>query len=364
MNRSSDGRGAQALAKPVMLIAPVLVAAAFAATVVAAPESRRGPPRDAHPVRHAGVNLAGGEFNSGKRPGKYGKDYVYPDAKTAAPFRVMGMNTVRLPIRWERVQREPFGPLSKVEMDRIDKTIDHLGGFGMVVLDVHNYATYAGKRLDRVERGGAMLADLWRRLAEHYRGSRKVAFGMMNEPNGIGAREWRAIADQSMKAIRATGARNLVLVPGTRWSGAHSWRAGGPGSNANAFAGFRDPGRNFAFDLHQYLDADSSGTKWECVDPGAAARRLAAATTWLRENRYRGFLGEFGAAANPDCLAALDSLLDTVDRNSDVWIGWTYWAGGPWWGKYPMSVQPAKGQPKPQAAVLARHLPRAGGRAK
>ena len=42
----------------------------------------------------------------------------------------------------------------------------------------------------------------------------------------------------------------------------------------------------------------------------------------------------------------------------DVWLGWTYWAGGAMWGPYPMSVQPDANGPKPQMAVLERHLVR------
>jgi endoglucanase len=31
-------------------------------------------------------------------------------------------------------------------------------------------------------------------------------------------------------------------------------------------------------------------------------------------------------------LAALDQTLKYISENSDVWIGWTFWAAGAWWG--------------------------------
>ena len=43
-------------------------------------------------------------------------------------------------------------------------------------------------------------------------------------------------------------------------------------------------------------------------------------------------------------------------ENGDVWVGWTYWAGGDWWGNYPYSIQPQDGRTKPQGEVLKRHI--------
>lgn len=308
----------------------------------------------------SGVNLASGEFNSKRKPGVYGKDYIYPDAKVAAPFLASGMKIVRVPILWERVQPVMGQPLAPDEMRRLDKALAGMSGFQTIVLDVHNYGKFNGRRLDQLPAGAASFAELWRQLAQRYKAQGKIAFGLMNEPNGIPAPTWRKIADGAVAAIRETGARNLILVPGTSWTGAHSWMKGGANSNAAAFAGFRDPGKNFAFELHQYLDSDNMGTKEQCVDGATAAARIRPATEWLRKNRYRGFLGEFGAASNADCLEALNALLRQVEQGSDVWMGWAYWAGGPWWKRYPMNIQPEGGQHKPQMAVLERFM--AGGR--
>jgi endoglucanase len=178
----------------------------------------------------------------------------------------------------------------------------------------------------------------------------------MNEPHDIDAAVWRKVSDRTVAAIRATGARNLVLVPGTRWTGGHSWNAGGDSSNAAAMAGFRDPGSNFMFEIHQYLDSDSSGTKTDCVDATVGRRRLVKVTKWLREQRAKGFLAEFGVPPTSVCLQALDDTLSFLEENADVWGGWTYWAGGVRWHNYPFSIQPDGGQPKPQSEVLLRHI--------
>jgi endoglucanase len=303
-----------------------------------------------------GINLAGGEFNAGRRPGTYAKDYIYPNAATAKPFVAMGMKVVRVPVLWERLQPEAMQPLSSTEMARLDKALGGLNGFQLIIIDVHNYGKFQGKRLDQISGGGRYLADLWQRLAIYYKARPAIAFGLMNEPNGMAPAAWRKIADQSVAAIRRAGARNLILVPGSNWTGAHSWLSGGSRSNAAAFADFRDPGRNYVLEMHQYLDRYSSGMDMQCVTPDVARQRMTAATNWLRQNRHRGFLGEFGASTDAQCLKSLDALLAYVHGNGDVWLGWTYWAGGPWMGSnYPMSVQPVQGKARPQSTVLARY---------
>jgi endoglucanase len=305
-----------------------------------------------------GVNLAGGEFKPGRRPGIYGKDYLYPRDPDLAYFAQAGMNVVRVPIRWERVQPRLSSTLSADEMQRLDTVASTAAAYRLtMILDVHNYAKYAGRRVTEPA-VTAGLVDLWTRLAQRYKG-RPVAFGLMNEPNGMAATEWRAIVDRVVAAIRATGARNLILVPGIKWTGAHSWaRTGGGGSNAAAFASFRDPGGNFAFEMHQYLDSDSSGTHPGCGGPDTGADRLRAATAWLRSVKARGFLGEFGAGGDAACLETLQRMLTFLDQNGDAWLGWTYWAAGPWWPEsYAFSVQPSRtGVGRPQMKVLRDHL--------
>ena len=268
------------------------------------------------------------------------------------------MKIVRVLVLWERIQPNANSALDATEMKRLDQSIAQLGDFSIIVIEPSNFGKLRGVRLDRIPDGSATLADLWTRLATRYRSKPRIAFGLMNEPNGIAASRWRAMVDQSVLAIRATGARNLILVPGTAWTAAHNWLSGGNNSNAVAFQNFRDPGRNFAFEMHQYVDADSSGTHSTCVDPAVAAQRLRPATNWLRQNRYRAYLGEFGAAANPDCLRALSALLTELYRSPDVWMGWSYWAGGNWWGKYPLSIQPSGNTPKPQMSVLKAFIAR------
>ena len=81
-------------------------------------------------------------------------------------------------------------------------------------------------------------------------------------PHDMPTEQWLGAANAAIAAIRKAGAHNLILVPGNSWTGAHSWLDdwyGGP--NGVWMLKVRDPQDHYAFEVHQYLDADSSGTK-------------------------------------------------------------------------------------------------------
>ena len=153
------------------------------------------------------------------------------------------------------------------------------------------------------------LADVWTRLADAFKDNPRVIFGLMNEPHGMPTEQWKDAANAGIAAIRGTKATNLILVCGNGYSGGHSWAGDWYGTpNAKAMLEIKDPGNNFAFEIHQYLDPDSSGTKPIAVSANIGSERLAGVTRWLRENKRRGFLGEFASAVDAASLAALDDM--------------------------------------------------------
>jgi endoglucanase len=139
----------------------------------------------------------------------------------------------------------------------------------------------------------------------------------MNEPFNISAAAWLAIVNRAIVALRSTGAANLLAMPGTNYTGAHSWMASGN----SIFAEVIDPADRFAIEVHQYFDDNSSGTTPEVSSGSCGSDRLRTFQQWVRENKLKAFLGEFGAAANPASLNALSDICQEMSANPDVWLG-------------------------------------------
>jgi endoglucanase len=314
--------------------------------------------RTSEGLAYAGVNLAGGEF--GTVPGAYAKDYIYPSPADIDYYAQLGFNLIRVPFRWERLQPALNAPFNSADQALLLAAVAHAASNGLsVVLDTHNYARrrladdgWTKEHLigsDEVPT--AAFVDYCARLANLFKDNPSVIFGLMNEPWGLPAQDWLTIANAAIAAVRAAGAPQLILVPGVAYTGAHSWITSGNTVMAKTV----DPANRFAFEAHQYLDTDSSGTSAIAVGPRVGSERIEAFQNWCRQNGFKAFLGEFAAGEDANSLAALTDICRTLQANPDVWLGWAAWAGGSWWpDDYIFKLDPTKtGQTRPQTEILA-----------
>ena len=306
-----------------------------------------------------GVALAGAEFGQ-LVPGQHGRDYFYPTAADFAFCRAQAFTTVRLPFRWERLQPDLNAQFDREEWALLSSAIRSARKSGLkLILDPHNYAHRRVRdddfTVDHLIGSPAVptaaFAAFWSQLAKRTAKDSHVVCGLMNEPADISADAWLDIANEAIAAIRQHNTSTLILVPGTAYSGAHSWFAAGN----TALERVRDSAQNYAIEVHQYLDADSSGRAGEVVSETIGVERLQAFQDWARAHKVKAFLGEFGAARDPASLAALKAMLQEVERNTDVWIGWTAWAAGSHWPQdEPFRLAPdPNGSLPPQAKLLA-----------
>lgn len=309
----------------------------------------------------SGVNLSSGEWGEGSLPGTYGRDYIYPSTDEVDYFLDAGLNSFRIGFRWERLQRELYGPLNEAELDRFETLVRYATGRGArVVLDPHNYAAYDGAILgpDSGDTPYAAFADFWGRLAAVFADDPRVIFNLVNEPHSIPTEHWLAAVNAAIAAIRDAGATNLVAVPGVGWTTASTWTDDWYGTpNSEVMTGVVDPIDHLVFEVHQYLDENSSGAGPDCVSRTIGSERLRAFTEWLRDHGYQGMLGEIAGPATARCEAAVGDALEYLEANDDVWVGWLWWAGGPWWSAdYPLLLSPRGGEDQPQLDWLTPHL--------
>jgi endoglucanase len=271
-----------------------------------------------------------------------------------------------------RIQQRGVEPPSHVCLRRDSKRV-------YVILEPHNFARYypdlsnfqtSAQGLIGSYYPDSVFSNFWWRVAAIYKTNDHVIFNLMNEPNSMPTEQWVSAANAAIAGIRAAGASNLIQVPGNQWTGAHAWTANYYGTpNSVAMLNIVDPGGNYVFEVHQYLDSDSSGTTTNIVNTNIGVTRISAFTSWLRTNNKRGFLGEFavanstvGSGATQIGDEALTNMLSYIQANADVWEGRAWWSAGPWWGEYMFTLEPTNlGQPgqtdRAAMAVLRSFIP-------
>ncbi|MGH2807598.1 MAG: glycoside hydrolase family 5 protein [Actinomycetota bacterium] len=227
-----------------------------------------------------GVNVAGGEFGtpviqptsefSNANPGMYDRDYHYDSRNTFDFLASRGIKLVRIPFRWERLQRSPGGRLKADELERIKDVARRARRAGLrIVLDMHNYSGYY---LDNGDEGVRRaigseqvtigdFADVWRRIARTFKEVRAVrGFGLMNEPVELpatgersAAESWEVASRRAVRAIRRAGVTKVVFVPGYMWAGVQTWQRQHPDAWISRRLG------PIRYEAHHYWDCDHSG---------------------------------------------------------------------------------------------------------
>lgn len=305
------------------------------------------------PVHLIGINVAGAEFGK-TMPGKHMKDYFFPNADYFAKWQARGLKMIRFPLKWERLQPALNGPLDDHYAGLVDRMLKNADRHGMqVLLDVHNYARYRGQLIGSKAVPLPAYRDLLSRMAKRWHQAPALwGYDIMNEPSRGADRWWPQAAQAGIDGVRDHDRKRPIVVEGYFWSSSQRW----PRYN-DPLLDLVDPSDNLIFSAHTYIDPDASGQyskrPAKNLDPMIGVRRVEPFMNWLRKHGKRGHIGEFGVPDDPRYLEAMDNLLAYLQEHC---VPITYWAGGPVWGRYPLSVEPDReGRDRPQWQLLAKY---------
>ena len=94
------------------------------------------------------------------------------------------------------------------------------------------------------------------------------------------------------------------------------------------------------FDVHNYFDADNSGTHAGCVS-NKISNGFQPLVSWLQTNKRQALVSELGGGpTDPSCLTDICAALDFLNENSDVYLGWVGWAAGSFDASYVLTLRP------------------------
>ncbi|KAF9893633.1 hypothetical protein FE257_010945 [Aspergillus nanangensis] len=315
-----------------MKLSSLLIAvAAGSAMAVPVQEKKR-----ASPFQWIGTNEAGAEFGEDTIPGNYGTEFIFPDVSTISTLIDHGMNTFRIQFKMERLAPDMTGAWVDGYLQNLTTVVNAVTDAGSyAILDPHNY----GRFNNEIITDTAGFQTFWKNLAGEFKGNNLVIFDTNNEYNTMDQELVLNLNQAAIDGIRAAGAtEQYIFVEGNQWSGAWSW----VDVNDNMKA-LTDPQDKIVYEMHQYLDSDSSGTNEACVSGTIGVERITEATQWLKDNGKVGILGEFAGANNDVCRTAVSGMLEYLANNTDVWQGAVWWAAGPWWADYMFNMEPPTG---------------------
>ncbi len=288
-----------------------------------------------------GVNRSGAEFASEVIPGKLGVDFEYPTDKAKfEAFAAKGLTLIRIPILWERVQPKAKSGLNMEALFSILTLLDNAESANVqIILDLHNYGRYYNIPLE--VKHADYLSNFWVTLITAI-GNKPALYGieLMNEPHDLpgGGEAWANIAQQTVTAVRQYNNNVTILVPGYSWQSAHFW----PENNKSLI--ISDPANKILYSAHQYFDSNYSGTYQQPTQGNVSygSELIIPFIQWLKEKNVKGIITEYGVPSkDKTALGMMRNMLQLID-NSEVLIGAIYWASGPRWGDYPLSVEPDK----------------------
>ncbi|HEU5078795.1 MAG TPA: cellulase family glycosylhydrolase [Opitutaceae bacterium] len=340
------------------------------------------PPAQADSPTMFGVNLSGGDFKTSAMPGALGTDYFYPSAPHIDWAKSQGLELVRMPFRWERVQYETNGVLSTTlhgpDIDAIDAALDLAEARGLrVILDMHNYAarsltingTKSGYKIGTTELPVSAYANVWQLLADHFKDRGCIwGYDIMNEPNGVAVADWVTACQAVVNAIRTVDTKHAIVLEGVTYAHTSSWATTGA-----PLLAVTDPANNLIFEGHCYVDRDQSGTWSHGVTVSAELVPSSYATVtaayqvgvdrvkpfvdWCVANNVRGLVGEYGSPSATDTAnwnVVLDNMLAYMKNNGNGLISGTQWGGGGWNGTYVARMESRldNSNPPPVALVL------------
>ena len=246
-----------------------------------------------------GTNYVGGEFSAPDANGSLfigsyaqpGAAYYYPTAINWQVLYNRGVRLVRLPFRWERLQKTLKGALDTNDLAMLKASIQAAGAAGIqVMIDMHNYGRYdadgtnshqvydLGQNAPATHRGatvgGTMIdcyVDVCTKLATALKGvSGYWGFDIMNEPHDLtgNVNTWQTASRQVTEAIRAIDTSCYIVMPGYQYNTVPGWTssngstawltgtipAGQPGAGS---ARNLDP--KLLFSGHHYYDGSHAG---------------------------------------------------------------------------------------------------------
>ena len=302
----------------------------------------------AEPIRLVGVNRSGTQYMCVLGRGIFDGP---TDPASIAAMKSWHIDAVRVPVNedcWlgiNGIAPEFSGATYRADLESYISALNHAGLY--VIIDVHWSAPGGEQALGQQDMLDASHGyALWRSLALAFKSDPAVLFDLYNEPHSLGAtatEQWRCWArgcgiyagmDGLVSMIRATGARNVILLAGLHWASDDSdWLSNEPD----------DPLHQLAAAFHVYR-AHTICTTESCWNETLLP--LAAHVPVVDD--------EFGEmeCGEPSALAWLRTWMSYATRHGFSMLAWSWNARQDECSAGPLLIEGYNGTPTPYGATV------------
>lgn len=274
------------------------------------------------PLTWTGICMSGLEFT--------GSAYV-PKDWDLNHWKHLGINIIRLPWDWERMQPTLLGDLDSEFVGYVRDYVTKANSLGItVILDCHSF----GKFDSSVTMTQGYLSDLWTKVAAAFN-DLNVQYDLMNEPGStVDAATQVAIYNACISAIRAVSSTKIIHIP---LRDANTLRHAV--DEYTSFVSLLSLDAYCYIQAHVYFDANGTGTSDTPLSDYQRTAQFQMICNFARLKGFKLFIGELGTGYGTTALTCLNNFLDVCAKNSDVVKGFTYWAdGGSWSSTYVNAV--------------------------
>ncbi len=263
-------------------------------------------------------------------------DEVFLTPDDADLMASMGLNAMRLPVNYRRLERDeaPFEYLES-GFRLIDRAIDLLASRGIhTIIDLHAAPGYQNHHWHSDNPTHQALfwkhphfqervIRLWEAIADRYRDRPEVAgYNPLNEPADETGEVLPLFYERLVAAIRGVDRRHVLFLDGNRYS--------------TDFSCFREPFEDAVFAAHDYAlagIASSTGypgtVRGEYIDRAALEQTFLRRTEFMRRTGTPIWVGEFGPMYPPDRPEQLDWRLGILRDQLAIYrehgASWALW---------------------------------------
>lgn len=292
-------------------------------------------------------------------------------------FAETGVNTVRLPFKWDYIQDFLSSdiPINWSKGSYAAQMLTVVNQWTSknytVILAMYNHMRYSycaiGSSDCWVDK--KRYAEVWRQIASQFVNNSRVVFSLMNEPNvqdylesdNNGTQIVLDNQNAAARAIRLTGATQLILYSGNNGSNPRFWNSNDYGySNSEIFIPSNIDDPHYKIEVKMFYANPESEIEQGCIEEAInfpqqclEMQNPDAFLEWMNSTNISVIVGQTGGTSSEECIICINqgtmwAMIQNNIHGIGMWVGGHAWFSYNGSTNYPLYLAPIHSIPQKQ----------------